>query len=488
MAMNTEVLCKHWAGQLVDARFRLLQWLGSSGQSSVFLCEIEGNPEQKAAIKLFPVDSEGAEACAAGWTAAAGLYHPHLIQVLHSGRDRIEDTDLLYVVTEYAGEVLSEILGERPLTPDEVKAMLGPILDALAYLHLNGFVHTRVKPSNIMVVDDQLKLSAENIRSAAEFGRPPEILEIYDAPERAQGQVLPASDLWSLGVTLVESLTRIPPAWNRTSSDEPIVPPSIPEPFARITRECLRLNPALRCKLREVQTFLETGTAIPHRTSAAAATPAQSRRRRVAVMSACAAVLLAAFAIVITRSHSTHTPASSSAPQVSTSVPAPQPAPPSQQANATPPAKAAQQTTSPKTQPPATQSQAPEPATQPVPPQQSAPAPVSEPSAPTPEGLAAKGAVAQQVMPDVPQKASRTIEGTVKVSIQVNVDPGGAVSDASIDSQGPSRYFANLALQAAHGWRFSPAEIGGQAVASVWLLHFQFRQTGIQVIPVEQTP
>lgn len=91
-------------------------------------------------------------------------------------------------------------------------------------------------------------------------------------------------------------------------------------------------------------------------------------------------------------------------------------------------------------------------------------------------------------MPDVPEKASRTISGTVKVSIQVNVDPNGSVSNASVDSQGPSRYFANLALEAAHSWKFAPARVGEQAVASVWLLHFQFRQSGIQVIPVEQTP
>ncbi len=106
-----------------------------------------------------------------------------------------------YVVTEYAGEVLSEILPERPLTPAEVKEMLGPIIDALTYLHQKGLVHGRLKPSNIMVVDDQLKLSVENIRGASAIPKPPQMLDIYDAPEGTFIKVSPASDIWSLGVT-----------------------------------------------------------------------------------------------------------------------------------------------------------------------------------------------------------------------------------------------------------------------------------------------
>jgi len=417
------------------------------------------------------------------------------MHVLHTGSDRVQDTDVLYVVTEFAGEVLSEILPERPLTPDEVKEMLGPTLDVLAYLHNNGFVHSRLKPSNIMVVDDELKLSVENVRSATESGKPPEILEIYDAPERAMGKALPASDLWSLGVTLVEALTRIPPAWNRTSNEPPIVPPSVPEPFARIARECLRLDPALRCTLDEVKACLETGAAIPHRNPPPIRMPARKGGWRVAILCACAAALLAVFAIIMLRSHSAQQASSSSpapAPAIS-STPASNPPvpPPPQPVPATLPAQSAQQAPAPETPQSTAPTQAPgsAPASQTAPQQPApAPAPVKEVPPEPPQGLAAKGSVAQQVMPDVPEKASRTISGTVKVSIQVNVDPNGSVSNASVDSQGPSRYFANLALEAAHSWKFAPARVGEQAVASVWLLHFQFRQSGIQVIPVEQTP
>jgi len=90
-------------------------------------------------------------------------------------------------------------------------------------------------------------------------------------------------------------------------------------------------------------------------------------------------------------------------------------------------------------------------------------------------------------MPDVPEKASRTIHGAVMVTIQVNVNANGSVDDASIASQGPSKYFANLALEAVRKWKFIPPQMNGQDVSSVWLLHFQFRQTGTTVTPTEET-
>jgi TonB family protein len=86
------------------------------------------------------------------------------------------------------------------------------------------------------------------------------------------------------------------------------------------------------------------------------------------------------------------------------------------------------------------------------------------------------GAAANQVLPDVPQRARNTIRGTVVVKIRVTVTPSGAVSDAAIDSSG-SRYFSNLALQAARQWRFKPSPAGEQASNRALLLRFEFTQT-----------
>jgi serine/threonine-protein kinase len=436
-AMNTEAIRSDWVGRGIDGRFTLLQWLGGSDGSGVFLTELEGHGSQKAAIKLIPADGRDAEARIAGWAAATALSHPHLIRLFHSGRCEMDSAPLLYVVTEYADEVLSQILPERSLTPSEAKEMLDPVLDALSYLHGKGFMHGRLKPSNIMAVGDQLKLSSDRLHAAGELVKHFPALSVYDAPEAATEPISPAADVWSLGVTLVETLTQHPPVWDRSTDSEPAVPESVPEPFAGMARECLRRDPARRCTLSDVKARLDAARSLPEPASKPGGTaPA---KLRLAGVIAAAVVVIAVIAALLTRSHQT------------------QPTPPAEE-------------------------------------QQSAPATAALPAqSPIPEtqtstGAAVKGAVVKQVLPDVPKKASDTIQGRIHVRIRVTVDASGDVSDAAFDSPGGSKYFANLALEAARKWKFTPAQVHSEAVSSVWILTFEFRQTGTEATPVETSP
>ena len=81
-----------------------------------------------------------------------------------------------------------------------------------------------------------------------------------------------------------------------------------------------------------------------------------------------------------------------------------------------------------------------------------------------------------------------SIQGKVDFSVRVTVDPRGDVSDAELNSLGSSKYFARVALEAAKKWRFKPAEADGQAVPSVWILQFEFTQTGVEITPSEASP
>jgi TonB family protein len=103
-------------------------------------------------------------------------------------------------------------------------------------------------------------------------------------------------------------------------------------------------------------------------------------------------------------------------------------------------------------------------------------------------GPVVKGAVIDQVLPKVPQSASDTITGTVRVRVRVAVDATGNVTDAALDSAGPSKYFANLAMQTARRWKFKPPQKDGKDVASEWLLSFGFKKTSNTVSPVQVTP
>src|SRR6266566_464270 len=155
--INPEV-GKTWEGRNIDGKFPLRRWLGGSEHSAVFLTELPGQATQKAAIKLIAADGAEADRQLSRWRAAARLSHPNLIRIFDAGRCRLDGMPLLYLVMEYAEEDLSQIVPQRPLVFGEANDMLPPLLDALSYLHSKGFVHGRIKPSNVLAVGDQLKL------------------------------------------------------------------------------------------------------------------------------------------------------------------------------------------------------------------------------------------------------------------------------------------------------------------------------------------
>jgi len=402
----------------------------------VFLTELQGHPSQKAAIKLIPTDATDAEAHIVGWAVTTTLSHPHLMCLFHTGQCEIDSAPLLYAVTEYAEEVLSQILPERPLTPTELREMLDPVLDALSYLHGKGIVHGHLKPSNIMVVDNQLKLSCDGLHLAGEPGKYSSALTVYEAPECVTEAISPAADVWSLGVTLVEALTQRPPVWDRSTQSKPIVPQSLPQPFAAITQECLRSDPERRCTLSDVKARLEPAPSLP--APASKSGKAAPAKLRVTAFVAAVLVLIAVAVALLLRSHHVE-PSFPNGKNLAVNIPAPPPQSP-------------------------------------------------VPEAQSSRGALVKGTVAERVLPDILPSASESIRGQVNVTLRVMVDPRGDVSNATFDSPGPSKYFAKVALQAAQHWRFTPAQVDGQAAPSVWILQFQFTQTATEVTPVEVSP
>ena len=214
-----------------------------------------------------------------GWPAAAKLSHPHLEQILHYGRAEVDAGPVVYIVTDLAEELLSQIIPERPLSPDEARQMLTPILDALDYLHGKGFVHGHLKPSNILVVENDIKISSDALIPNGKHA--PELLtnNIHIAPEVATGPISPRADIWSLGITLVEALTQELPIWDAATDTEPVLPASIPPPFAQIARRCLQPDPSLRCTIAQIRTLLERQTQTHSReASQKSLSPAQEDR------------------------------------------------------------------------------------------------------------------------------------------------------------------------------------------------------------------
>jgi TonB family protein len=437
--MNIAAALENLEGQLVDGRFPLLHWLGSSEHSVVFLTNLPGQELQKAVIKLFPADVVNAKTRISRWKVIAGLSHPHLIRLFHMGECEINATSLLYVVLEYAEEDLSQVVPSRPLTPAEAGEMLPPVIDVLSYLHEKGLVHGHVKPSNIMVVADQLKLSCDSIRAFGESDASAFEPSVYDSPETTTGTILSTADVWSLGVMLVTALTQHPPSLEKSGQGDPILSESIPEPFQDIVRSCLRRDPKDRGALEDVLARLHSSSA-PLKTVEGTAATGRRLIRRLMTPVAVGLIVLVVLAGLIRVTHRPH-----AQPTLATN-------------------RAEQPGASSASGPSEDQS--------------------AEATPGTPMGVVVHGTVAERVLPDVPQDARKKIRGNVRVSVRVFVNPAGEVSEATTsNSRGRKRYLAGLALQAARGWKFHPPQIDGQNVASEWILRFQFRRSETLVVP-----
>jgi eukaryotic-like serine/threonine-protein kinase len=473
--MQTTAILADRKGSILDGRFKLVSWLGGTAEGSVYLTETEGGG--KAAVKLILAGSPGADARFAGWTAALRINHPHLLRVLHAGRSVLDGdgSEVFYAVTELADEVLAEILPDRPLTPDEAGDMLRPVLDALACLHGHGLIHGRLKPANILVVGESLKLSADC--SPIATGKAPGSAadwSVYDAPELTRGVASPAADVWSLGMTITAALTQRTPPWDREEGFEPVVRPALPAPFESIVRDCLRLEPSSRLALPEITARLEgeEGTAgapaalDPNFNPAIAA---HSSRWVPAWIGGAVILGIAVTALIL------HNRPSPPAPD-STSITDQQPASAAQPDTATSSQAAPAQS-------PAAQKPSATRASHALPPAAHATAPASQREAENaqPPASTGNGAIVKRVMPDVLPAARASIRGTITIHVRVQVDATGAVTDATSESPQASRYFNRIAVQAAQGWQFAPAQAAGAAAPSAWMLHFQFRGDGTHV-------
>jgi serine/threonine protein kinase len=441
-----------WESQIVNGVFPLLRFLGKSNHSVVFLTEAQGSAN--AAIKLIPADPTQAEAQLSNWRAVAPLAHPHLVRLLDLGRCQLGGYPFLFVVMEYADQTLAQILLHRALTADEVREMLPPTLNALAFLHRKNLVHRQLKPSNFLVVNDQLKLSSDSIGPVGESAPGFAKACCYDPPETNDGGNSAAGDIWGLGIVIAEALTQRPPAWPDDGSDAASLPATLAPEFAGMVRRCLSRNPASRPTVADLEAQIKpapqeaaTQQAMPQPSAVAAprpvvpdtadqvaATQVPAKRHSLFPAVALALVVLVGVWAIVRHFHShadSQQAASSASPNASQLAAAPA------GASQNPKTSASDQTA---------------PAMSEVPP-----------------------AVLHQEIPNVPRSARESIHGHIKVTVRVAVDRSGAVVGQALEDPGSSKYFARVATEAARKWRFVPAD---DQNSREWLLRFEFGRDG----------
>ncbi|MGH8210771.1 MAG: serine/threonine protein kinase [Steroidobacteraceae bacterium] len=467
-----------WEGRVVNGAFPLRRYLAGSDHSGVFLTEHTAEGLPHVALKLVPAIPTLMEAQLSYWNTAANLSHPHLIRLFEIGRCEFDNLQYLFAIMEYAEQNLGQLLLQRALDADEARQMLLPTLEALAFLHGRHLVQGQLKPSNVLVVGDQLKLAVDTVRPAGEASASINMSSLYDPPEASDGSFSAAGDIWALGVTLVEALTRSPPSWSGGRGEGPVLPADFSPLFADTVRRCLARQPADRPSVTALETWIRpeppepvvsvsqpTAITAPQPTASQAperlvirialdseAPPQDPPKRRSFFPVLLAVVTLLALGWIAELMFVSH---SDSKPPVTSAFPA----------------------SSQPVAPPSASAQSP-PAPSPVPPagsEVSQTSGVASDATPADTHPSASPAVLHEEIPNVPRSARDTIHGHVKVAVRVTVDRSGTVISDVLDNPGPSRYFARLATEAARKWKFVPVD--AQATRQ-WLVRFEFSRNG----------
>jgi serine/threonine protein kinase len=263
--------------QRVADRYELRDVLGEGGMGIVWRA-LDTKTGSEVAIKIMKDVSDPAalELFTKEWRALAEMSHPNIIDV--------RDVDVLteqnerkpfFVMPLLRGSTLAELIknGSERLTVARMVEIIGQVCRGLHAAHERHLVHRDLKPSNIFVMgDDTAKIidfgvvylagthSTTGQKGTFQYMSPEQVL---------MKEVTPASDLFSVGVVLYESLTgrkpfscptveetmqavlkRMPPPVSELN-------PSIPHAVSQVIHKCLAKQPIHRfSSARELADYL----------------------------------------------------------------------------------------------------------------------------------------------------------------------------------------------------------------------------------------
>lgn len=210
--------------------YKVLERVGAGSTAEVFRAR-DTRAGRTAAIKVLTsdvaIDPVRGQPIADEAFLAISLGHPNAAALYEVG----EQDGRPYLVYEFIqGQTLRALVGGHPINPRHALEFAAQIADTLADAHAIGLVHRSLRPENIVVsqkgtaktTDFGLGRYATAVAQdmAARGATVPAMA--YWAPEQRTGEADQRSDIYTLGLILVEMLTgRLP---GGSPSDAPVAP------------------------------------------------------------------------------------------------------------------------------------------------------------------------------------------------------------------------------------------------------------------------
>jgi predicted Ser/Thr protein kinase len=271
-------------------RYRLIELLGRGGMGEVWRA-YDTATNRTVAIKLLPPqlaqDHTFVQRFRREAEAAAQLNSPHIIPIHDYGEI---DGRLFVNMRLIEGRDLHEILADGPLEPARAVRIIEQIAKALNTAHKIGLVHRDVKPSNILLDEDDFAYLIDfGIARGADETRLTGTGSIigswhYMSPERMRaGEVDARSDVYALACVLYECLTAATPFPGDSAEQQitahlmaPPPCPSISHPAVPATLDTVIAIGMAKDPDQRYTTTVELATAAHHAINTPITQPAQS--------------------------------------------------------------------------------------------------------------------------------------------------------------------------------------------------------------------
>ncbi|KAM3072905.1 Protein kinase of the Mitotic Exit Network [Clarireedia jacksonii] len=247
--------------------YRLGECLGKGAFGSVYKAFNWGTGEAVAVkqIKLGDLPKSELRMIEAEIDLLKNLNHDNIVKYLGF----VKSSDCLNIILEYCenGSLHSICKSYGKFPENLVGVYMGQILLGLQYLHDQGVIHRDIKGANILTTKDgKVKLADFGVSTSTLAGADKEAQVVgtpyWMAPEIIQlSGATPASDIWSLGCTVIELLEGKPPyhklapmpaLFAIVNDDHPPLPEGVSPAARDFLIQCFQKDPNLRVSARKL--------------------------------------------------------------------------------------------------------------------------------------------------------------------------------------------------------------------------------------------